>query len=140
MAYSTNPNLPKARAIAMRLLVQEQLPRQVVANRCGVARTTIWRWKRKWDVLNKNVQLTNDNWPGRTAGTQFRLAACTWRIAAMSTRQLSPAQPDPPQSTGTHQDLTAATSQSGSATATLPAATTVSYGTAGISTIDGSQH
>jgi hypothetical protein len=26
MAYSTNPNLPKARAIAMQLLVRDQLP------------------------------------------------------------------------------------------------------------------
>jgi len=33
MAYSINPNLPKARAIAMQLLVREQLPLQVVANR-----------------------------------------------------------------------------------------------------------
>lgn len=31
MAYSTNPNLPKARAIAMRLLVIDQLPVTVVA-------------------------------------------------------------------------------------------------------------
>jgi hypothetical protein len=66
MAYSTNPNLPKARATALQLLIREGLPLQVVANRCGVNRTTIWRWKRKWDKLNEYVQLTNDNWsPGR---------------------------------------------------------------------------
>ena len=86
MAYSTNPNLPKARAIAMQLLIREQLPLQVVANRCGVARSTIWRWKRKWDELNKDVQLTNDNRPTRKAGTQFRIAACTWRIPTLSSR------------------------------------------------------
>ncbi len=55
MAYSINPNLPKARAIAMQLLVREQLPLWVVANKCGVHRITIWRWKRKWDILNQNV-------------------------------------------------------------------------------------
>ena len=86
MAYSTNPNLPKARAIALQLLVRQDVPLQVVANRCGVARTTIWRWKRKWDELNKNVQLTNDNRPSRTAGTQFRIAAVTWRIPTLSSR------------------------------------------------------
>lgn len=86
MAYSTNPNLPKARAIAMQLLVRDQLPLQVVANRCGVARTTIWRWKRKWDEINKDVQLTNDNRPTRQAGTQFRIAACIWRIPTLSSR------------------------------------------------------
>lgn len=86
MAYSTNPNLPKARAIALQLLVRQDLPLQVVANRCGVARTTIWRWKRKWDELNKHVQLTNDNRPTRTVGLQFRLSACTWRIPTLSSR------------------------------------------------------
>ena len=83
MAYSTNPNLPKARAIAMQLLVRDQLPLQVVANRCGVHRSTIWRWKHKWDKLNEHVQLTNDNRPSRSQAipsSSFRLAACTWRI------------------------------------------------------------
>lgn len=89
MAYSTNPNLPKARALAMRLLVQEQLPLQVVANRYGVNRSTIWRWKRKWDELNKDVQLTNDNRLGRaqtTPSSLFRLAAVTWRIPTTTSR------------------------------------------------------
>ncbi|MEO6761112.1 MAG: DDE-type integrase/transposase/recombinase [Candidatus Saccharimonadales bacterium] len=94
MAYSTNPNLPKARAIAMQLLVREQLPLQVVANRCGVHRSTIWRWKRKWDKLNEHVQLTNDNRPSRSQAipsSSFRLAACTWRIpTAVSRPHTSP--------------------------------------------------
>ena len=86
MAYSTNPNLPKARAIAMQLLIREGLPLRVVANRCGVSRTTIWRWKRKWDALNEHVQLTNDNRPRRVVGAQFRLAACTWGIPTLPSR------------------------------------------------------
>lgn len=89
MAYSTNPNLPNARAIAMRLLVEDQLPLVVVARKCGVSRTTIWRWKRKWDVLNKNVQLTNDNRPNRAQArpsSRFRLAAITWRIPTDTAR------------------------------------------------------
>ncbi len=43
MAYSINPNLPKARALAMKLLNLEKLTLQVVANRCGVNRSTVWR-------------------------------------------------------------------------------------------------
>lgn len=86
MAYSTNPNLPKARAIAMQLLVRQHLPLQTVANRCGVHRSTIWRWKRKWDKLNEYVQLTNDNRPRRPVGGVFRLAACTWRIPTSTSR------------------------------------------------------
>lgn len=83
MAYSNNPNLPKARAIALQLLVREALPVGIVANKCGVHRSTVWRWKQKWLKLNENVQLTNDNRPGRTSGTRFRQAALKWRIATI---------------------------------------------------------
>ncbi len=38
MAYSINPHLPRARAIAMQLLIRDQLPVVVVANHCGIAR------------------------------------------------------------------------------------------------------
>jgi transposase InsO family protein len=86
MAYSTNPNLPKARALALQLLIREQLPLQTVANRCGVHRSTIWRWKRKWNKLNEHVQFTNDNRPTRPVGVVFRLSACTWRIPTLSSR------------------------------------------------------
>jgi len=65
MAYSTNPNLPKARALAMKLLLMEELPLQVVANKCGVHRSTIYRWKLKWAKLNENVQFDNPNRPNR---------------------------------------------------------------------------
>ncbi len=88
MAYSTNPNLPKARAIAMQLLIREGVSLQIVANRCGVHRSTIWRWKLKWDKLNEHVQLTNDNRPTRQAGSVFRLTACTWRIPTLVSRPL----------------------------------------------------
>lgn len=89
MAYSTNPNLPKARVIAMQLLVRDSVPLQIVANRCGVHRSTIYRWKQKWNVLNQNVQLTNDNRPGRaqtTPSSLFRLTAVTWRIPTTISR------------------------------------------------------
>lgn len=89
MAYSINPNLPKARAIAMQLLVVKQLPAGVVAHKCGVHRSTIWRWKRKWDDLNQNVQLRNDNRPTRSQASpssSFRLADCTWRIPTTISR------------------------------------------------------
>ncbi|QQS18707.1 helix-turn-helix domain-containing protein [Candidatus Saccharibacteria bacterium] len=84
MAYSTNPNLPKARAIAMQLLIREKLPLQVVRNRCGVHRSTVWRWKQKWEALNENVQLTNDNRPTRSAGNVFRQAALKWLVPTIS--------------------------------------------------------
>ena len=87
MAYSINPNLPKARAFAMKLLICEQLPLLVVARKCGVNRSTIWRWKCKWNELNQNVQLTNYNRPSRKQtipSSQFRLNAIRWNIPTVS--------------------------------------------------------
>lgn len=83
MAYSTNPNLPRARAIAWQLLVVEQLPLQVVANRCGVHRSTIYRWKQKWDILNRDVQMDNPNRPNRIYSRVNHLNRCTWRIPTL---------------------------------------------------------
>jgi putative transposase len=71
----------------------ERLPVAVAARRSGIHRTTLWRWHKQWQILNHNVQLTNDNRPGRTtsapAVSQFRLAACTWRIPTKSSRPRS---------------------------------------------------
>lgn len=86
MAYSTNPNLAKARAFALKLLMLQRLPLQVVANRCGVHRSTIWRWKRAWLRLNVNQQLENNNRPQRAPGRQFRLLSCRWLIPTASSR------------------------------------------------------
>jgi transposase InsO family protein len=86
MAYSTNPNLPKARATALKLLLMECLPRSVVANKCGVHRSTVWRWKRKWDKLNEHVQMDNPNRPSRIYSRMNHLVRCTWRIPTENSR------------------------------------------------------
>lgn len=87
MAYSTNPNLPKARSLALKLLLLERLPLQTVANKCGVHRSTIYRWKIKWLGINTHQQLENFNRPARSSGTSsFRLLACRWLIPTLSSR------------------------------------------------------
>ena len=86
MAYSTNPNLPKARAIAMQLLVRQQLPTGVVANKCGIHRSTVWRWKYKWDVLNQNIQMDNPNRPNRMYSRTNHLNRCSWHIPTIPSR------------------------------------------------------
>lgn len=86
MAYSTNPNLPKARATALKLLLVEQLPLSVVANKCGVHRSTIWRWKCKWDKINEYVQFDNPNRPNRVHSRTNHLIRCRWLIATGSSR------------------------------------------------------
>jgi transposase InsO family protein len=89
MAYSTNPNLPKARAFALQLLIREQLPVQTVANRCGVHRSTIHRWRLKWDELNQNVQMDNPNRPNRAYSRTNHLNRCTWHIPTLVSRPRS---------------------------------------------------
>lgn len=84
MAYSNNPNLPRARATALRLLIADGLPAGMVANKCGVHRSTIWRWKQKWLELNQHVQFTNPNRPSRPVSLKSKLFACKWRIATLS--------------------------------------------------------
>jgi len=86
MAYSTNSNLPKARATALQLLIRDGLPVGVVARKCGIHRTTVWRWKYKWDELNKHVEFTNPNRPGRPVRLANKLVSCTWRIPTQSSR------------------------------------------------------
>jgi transposase InsO family protein len=86
MAYSNNPNLPKARAFALKLLLVERIPLNTVANRCGVHRSTIYRWKTKWLELNKDVQLQNYNKPRRKLGRVFRFAALRWTIPTLNSR------------------------------------------------------
>ena len=86
MAYSTNPNLPKARATALRLLVEDELPVGVVARKCGVHRSTLYRWKRKWDVLNRHVQMDNPNRPNRVYSRKNHLVRCCWNIPTISSR------------------------------------------------------
>ena len=86
MAYSTNPHLPKARAAAMRLLVEVGLPASTVALRTGVHRSTIWRWKRKWDALNARIEFANPNRPGRSVNMSHKLSFCTWRIPTVSSK------------------------------------------------------
>jgi len=86
MAYSINPYLPKARAIAMQLLIREGVPLSVVANRCGVHRATVWRWKQKRLRLNEHIQLANRNRPHRMPGARFRLTGCSWLIPTLSSQ------------------------------------------------------
>jgi len=52
MAYSTNPNLPKARRQAVLLVVKDRLPVNLVARKCGVCRSTIYRWLKRWQEVN----------------------------------------------------------------------------------------
>ncbi len=77
----------KARAQALRELIQQQLPLGVVARRSGVHRSTIWRWLRKWQEKNQFVRLENSNRPSRNGGvigTVFRWSNVSWVVPTLS--------------------------------------------------------
>ena len=61
----------------------------VVANKYGVNRTTIWRWRKKWNKLNENVQFDNPNRPNRIYSKVNHLLRCTWHIPTQSSRPLT---------------------------------------------------
>ena len=84
MAYSTNPNLVKARKEALLAVVSEQMPVCIAARHFGVHRTTIWRWLQRWRKLNANVQLDNINRPSRTPGDVFRWHNVVWVVPTLS--------------------------------------------------------
>jgi hypothetical protein len=89
MSYSSNPLLPKARAQAVRLVVEDKLPIAVAARKSGIHRTTLWRWHKQWLEINKNVEFSNMYRPNRRTGSKyskFRLTACTWNIQTKSSR------------------------------------------------------
>lgn len=90
MSYSSNPLLPKARAEAVRLVIEHKLPLAVAARKSGIHRTTLWRWIRAWYEVNQYVQLENSNRPSRVSGNKFRLAACRWVVPTQSSRPLVP--------------------------------------------------
>lgn len=86
MSYSSNPLLPKARASAVRLVVEDKLPVAIAARKSGIHRTTLWRWYKQWLEINKDIEFTNPNRPSRALGSKFRLTSCKWLIPTRSSR------------------------------------------------------
>ena len=84
MSYSTNPSLEKARGKAMKLLFIDELSVQIVADRFGVSRTTIWRWKKKWLEVNPNIELRNYSKQRDNPTSLFRYSSCKWSIPTIS--------------------------------------------------------
>lgn len=93
MSYSNNPLLPRARAQAVRLVVEQGFPITVAARKSGIHRITLWRWYKQWLQLNENVQFMNANRPTRTAArtfSTFKLTSCRWSLPTRSSRPHAP--------------------------------------------------
>ena len=88
MSYCTGKYIEKARGNAMKMLFLEQKPLGTVANHFGVDRTTIWRWKKKWELQNSHIDLHNTNRFLDKEPSLFRLNSCKWNIPSLSSRPL----------------------------------------------------
>lgn len=84
MSYSTNPHAPKARGNAIKALIIERKAVNAIVKQFGVNRTTIWRWKKKWEKQNSTVQFTNDNRPSIPVGLDFRFQDVRWNIPTIT--------------------------------------------------------
>lgn len=82
MAYSINPNLVNARRIALLLILRDKLPLNVVARKCGVHRSTLWRWTQKWRELNENISQVHYGRPTRQ--TRFYPDYYRWTVNTLS--------------------------------------------------------
>lgn len=83
MAYYAGKDVEKARGNAMRELILERRSIAQVARRYGKHRTTIWRWKKKWQA-QQTVLLENTGRPNRPLGKTFRWNSVKWDIKTRS--------------------------------------------------------
>lgn len=82
MAYINSHSMDTARTAALKDVKIRGLGIGIVARKYGVHRTTIWRWIKKWDELNKHIQKINYGRPTRndTPERKFRPGSYRWRI------------------------------------------------------------
>ena len=90
MPYCTGKNIEIARGKAIKMLVIENTPVGVVADRFGVNRSTIWRWHKKWLAQNSDKVLANHYRPNREPGKHFRWDHVRWNIPSLSAMPKNP--------------------------------------------------
>ena len=83
MAYYRGKDIEKSRGNAMREIILEKRSVTQVARRFGKNRSTIYRWKKKWE-LQQTVSLENSGRPSRPLGRAFRWQYVKWNIPTLS--------------------------------------------------------
>ena len=83
MAYYKGKDIEKSRGNAMKELILEKRSVAQVARRFGKNRSTIYRWKKKWEK-QQTVLLENPGRPSRPLGKVFRWQYAKWDIPTIS--------------------------------------------------------
>lgn len=91
MSYCTGKNIENARGKAMKMLIIEKKSVAVVADRFGVHRSTIWRWYKKWVILNhKEDEDKERKRHQRIYMNRYRSDSCLWTIPSLSAAPVRP--------------------------------------------------
>ena len=83
MAYYRGKDIEKSRGNAIKELIIEKRSVAQVARRFGKNRSTIYRWKKKWE-MQQTVLLENPGRPSRPLGKVFRWRDVKWDIPTRS--------------------------------------------------------
>lgn len=83
MAYYKGKDIEKSRGNAIKELILEKRSISQVARRYGKNRSTIYRWKKKWEA-QQIVKLENAGRPSRPLGKVFRWQAVKWDIKTIN--------------------------------------------------------
>ena len=90
MPYCTGKHIEKSRGKAMKMLVIDKKPVEVVADRFGVHRSTIWRWHQKWLLQNTHVSFINPVRRKYLEVSASKYARCKWDILTISAAPKNP--------------------------------------------------
>ena len=90
MSYCTGKHIEKSRGLAMKMLIIEKKSVGVVADRFGVNRTTIWRWRQKWLMQNSHIELKNPVRRKYLGVSAYKYELCRWNIPSLSAAPKNP--------------------------------------------------
>ena len=86
MSYCKGKSIEKQRGEAIKEVILDQRTVAQVARRYGRARSTIYRWLKKWQIQNSHIDFINYNRPDRKVGLISHTNRAKWDIATSSCR------------------------------------------------------
>ena len=86
MSYCKGKSIEKQRGEAIKEAILGHRTIAQVARRYGRARSTIYRWLKKWQLQNPYIDLMNHNRPNRAVGLISHTNGTKWNIATLNCR------------------------------------------------------
>ncbi|MBR2831202.1 IS481 family transposase [Candidatus Saccharibacteria bacterium] len=84
MSYCKGKSIEKQRGEAIKEVILGQRTVAQVARRYGRARSTIYRWLKKWQAQNSHIDFINHNRPNRKVGLISHTSGAKWNIPTFS--------------------------------------------------------